>query len=196
MRDSVKAAVNAFNDRFEGHLPYMYTDCKGLVTTGRGNLVDPLSVALALPWQMSDGSTASKAAVTAAWLAVKGAWPHVSSVNCRALTIIRLSEDAIDTLCLAKLAEDEAFLRTRYPAYDSWPAPAQLGILSMSWAMGPGFNFPAFRTAANAGDWATAAANCSINSAGNPGVIPRNVANHKLFLAASVSTDPDTLGLC
>ena len=42
MRPSVFAAFPGFITRFEGRLPFMYLDTKGLVTTGVGNLIDPL----------------------------------------------------------------------------------------------------------------------------------------------------------
>jgi hypothetical protein len=100
-------------------------------------------------------------------------------------------------VCLAKLAANETYLRQRYPAYDDWPADAQLGLLSMSWAMGPGFKFPAFDAAVTDLDFARAATVCSINSTNNPGVVPRNAANKQLFgNAAAVGAwalDPDVL---
>ena len=60
MRGAVRAAVLEFTARFEGSLPFMYLDFhhKGdgtldpLVTTGRGNLIDPLGAALRLPWRL------------------------------------------------------------------------------------------------------------------------------------------------
>jgi hypothetical protein len=49
--------------------------------------------------------------------------------------------------------------------------------------MGPGFasHWPKFSAACEKLDFATAAENCRMKEAGNPGVVPRNNANQKLF---------------
>src|SRR5271154_3267000 len=53
-------------------LTYMYKDNRNLVTTGTGNLIDPVSAALAAgTWYHPDGSAASDAEVTANWQLVK-----------------------------------------------------------------------------------------------------------------------------
>ena len=196
MLDEVRAAFPAFTDRFEGRLGYMYTDKLGLVTTGRGNLIDtgprrmtsgdPIgnadpAPALALPWCHFDWSFALAAEVRQAWSIVKNAWPQVQSVACERLTNLRLSADAIDALTFTKLDEMWSQLRSRFANLESSPAPAQLGILSMAWAMGPAFNYPRFRTAALAGDWGTCGAECFMQG---PGIAGRNAMNEKLFLAA------------
>lgn len=199
MRDAVKAAFNAFTDRFEGHVSFMYCDVLGLVTTGRGNLIDPMPMALPLPWQKPDGTLATPAEITAEWNRIKG----LQSIKMRGgyaykpYATLFLSNDGIDALCLAKVVQFEGILRGRFPGWDDWCADAQLGVLSMSWAMGAAFNFPAFVRCANSGDWAGAAANCTINPTGNPGVIPRNTANRILFgnaaAVAAKGADPETL---
>jgi GH24 family phage-related lysozyme (muramidase) len=66
MKTAVAAIFPTFTERFEGHCTFLYCDVKGLVTTGRGNLVDPMSLALPLPWQI-DGSPATEAQVVDAW---------------------------------------------------------------------------------------------------------------------------------
>jgi hypothetical protein len=65
----------------------------------------------------------------------------------------------------------------------------------MGWAMGPGFGarFPHFSTACAAGDFTTAAKDCAISTAGNPGVARRNAANRQAFLFAASARDPATL---
>ena len=76
-------------------------------------------------------------------------------------------------------------LARRFPDLPTWPASAQLAVLSLAWACGPGFRFPKTEAAIRTQDWATAAEEGVINSVGNPGVIPRNKANRQLFLAAA-----------
>ena len=44
-----------------------------------------------------------------------------------------------------KADELEAKLTKRYPAFEAWPADAQLGLLLLGWALGPGFSLPGFK---------------------------------------------------
>jgi hypothetical protein len=201
MNPEVLACWDSFTDPLEGELGYLYTDRYSLVTCGRGNLVDdgqrrehagdPLGAAtgpgpaLSLGWHVSvtDATLASPDAIRAAWWAVKNAWPSVQSVACAPLTTIRLYPADIDRLTDAKLAELWADLVRRFPAAESWPACAQLGALSMSWAMGGSFEgmFPKFDAAALAQDWTTCAAECQMSN----GSLARNADNRKLFLGAA-----------
>ena len=45
MRQQLFDNFNSLTDKLEGHLPYMYLDTEGLVTIGRGNLIDPVASA-------------------------------------------------------------------------------------------------------------------------------------------------------
>jgi hypothetical protein len=206
MYENVKQDFNAFSTQFEWRVPYMYVDIKDKVTIGVGNLIDPLPHALGLPFVFkSDASTpASEDDITADWNAVKSD-PNLAKRGykaCDPLTRLMLTDDAIDELVASKAAEFEGTLKqtSEFSGYDEWPADAQLGLLSMAWAMGPAFGpgWPAFRTACGEGDWDTAAANCGMNESGNPGLVPRNAANRALFRTAtymvSQSADPSVLG--
>src|SRR6185369_2729416 len=99
------------------------------------------------------------------------------------LTSLRLDHDGIAQLVKSKLAANEEILKKRFPAWESWPADAQLGTLSMAWAMGPNFNFPRFQAAVTQliPDFRAAAAESKMGEAGNPGLVPRNLANRALF---------------
>ena len=59
----------------------------------------------------------------------------------------------------------ESSLKGRQPfvGFDDFPADAQLGLLSMSWGMGPMFNFPKFQAFVAAGDWTGASTECRFN---------------------------------
>jgi hypothetical protein len=102
-----------------------------------------------------------------------------------------LDKSAVDDLCTAKAQGFETALRGHFPAYDSFPADAQLGLLSMIWNMGDRFGagYPKFTSAVLAGDWVGAAAECGISN-GSPA---RNAADVLLFTNATKGTDPDTL---
>jgi hypothetical protein len=92
-------------------------------------------------------------------------------------------------LVLDRLTKNESFLKRQpwFINFDSWPADAQLGLLSMAWAMGPGGpgGFPNFRTACQRLDFNTATPECKMNEAGNAGVAARNQANFTLFSNAA-----------
>jgi peptidoglycan hydrolase-like protein with peptidoglycan-binding domain len=208
LKRSVVAAFPLFNGRFEGTaLPYMYSDSKGLVTTGTGNLIDPVSEALKLPWKNQDGSLASPGDVTAAFNAVKAAYPAVQSVNSQSLTTIRLNPDDLNSLLYGKMAQNHAFLANRYPGLNTAPADAQLALHSLSWAWGPAFSRvwgamgAAFDQAFNTQNFAALPDIISGASAHeesiNAGIVPRNAATKDLFRnAADVvakKANPDAL---
>jgi hypothetical protein len=167
----------------------MYLDIKGLVTTGMGNLIDPIGAALELPWKRPDGSLASQNEVRAAWNLVKSRVDLAPKYGTAfaGLTNLRLDKDGIEQLIARKLRQNEDYLRRRFAGYDRWPADAQLGLHSMAWAMGPGFHFPAFDAAVNREppDFDAAARASHMNAAGNAGLVPRNTANFALFTNAA-----------
>lgn len=169
MRDSVRAAWVKTNTPLEGVLPWMYLDRLGNVTSGMGDLLEPVGAALAVEWVNPDGSTVSDADVAAAWNAVdalrsdpKGelqtSGPATQGGGAFGpYTTIRLTPTTIQALVAGKLDSMEPTLRARYKNWDSQPADSQWGILSMSWAMGEHFEFPDFDAAINAGQYAKAA---------------------------------------
>jgi GH24 family phage-related lysozyme (muramidase) len=199
MQASVRAAWCDFNRSLEGWISWMYLDVKGLVTSGMGNLIDPAGAALTLPWVDGTGAAASQADIQAEWQQVKGnlALAHQGANAAKQVTTLRLGDSDIGALVLAKLDHNENILKSyaAFSRFDAWPADAQLGLLSMAWAMGPGFgpNFPHFAQAVDAGDFATAAGDCEMNASANPGLVRRNAANRQAFLYAAGATDPTAL---
>ena len=192
---SVREVFYPWTAQYEGVIFWMYADILGLVTTGVGNLIDPVGLALPLPWQRPDGSAASEGEIRDAWQAVKDS-PDAARLGAgyaRGLTDLTLSEGAVVELVDRRLLQNADVLASRFPGFWAWPADAQLATLSMAWAMGPGFDFPRFADAVDRLDFVTAAAECTIREAGNPGVVPRNQADRALFLAAAdvLATDGD-----
>jgi GH24 family phage-related lysozyme (muramidase) len=206
MHFSVLEAWHRFSEPLEGRVYSLYVDVKNLVTTGVGNLVDPLPLALQLPWKHEKtGEIATRDEVTAAWNTLKhhpglavqpgGSLVPLSKLHYNTaarLNDLRLTDEDIDALVAQKLQEFEAHLRKHhFHDWDSFPADAQLGILSMAWACGPGFpqTFKTFARVATAQDWVAAKASCAIRTAGNPGVVPRNRNNERCFLNAATVHD-------
>jgi hypothetical protein len=201
MNNDVRAVYCSFTDRFEGKCNFLYTDQLGLVTSGRGNLLDtgrrrervtdpmgPISAApaIGLPWRRADGTLAIASEVAAEWMHVKQMWPVIESIACASITKLRLDWADVDALTFAKVDEMWIHLRGRWPDIETWPSPAQLGVISMAWAMGAAFDFPHFTAAALAKDWGTCSIECRINQ--NPPVA-RNKINAKLFTAAANGLD-------
>lgn len=192
MHAAVRAAFVAHTAPLEGMLPYLYCDTLGLVTTGLGNLVDPLQGALALPFRYKKvpaGAAhpwASEGAITAEWFAVKDTDATMWAKGGRAyesMTNLYLDQADIDTLAYQKLDSNDSALAKTFPAWVSWPADAQLAVHSMAWNMGPSFpgKWPDLTTHLKAGDWGWAAEHCLIN--GKPSL--RNRLNRILFWQAA-----------
>jgi hypothetical protein len=210
MKPAALTAFKADTGRLEGaNLRHMYIDMHKdaagnldpLVTTGTGNLIDPIGVALALPWQRPDGSLASQDEIATDWNAIKARVDLAplggNSQAQRDVTTLRLSQAALDDIFNNRLAENERQIRQLAPQYDSWPAAAQVGINEMVWAMGAGnlAKFHNFLAAVNrlSPDFTTAATESHISNAS----VARNQDTEQLFNEAatilSQSLDPNTI---
>lgn len=207
MFPSVQTAFRAFSTQFEDCIPYMYLDVLGLVTVGVGNLVDPVTLAQALPFRFRNkagiatpGSAATPAQIAVEWQTLKGnpALGKQGHLACEPICQLELSDDSIGSLVISRLTSNENYLKRQAPFqnFDTWPADAQLGLLSMAWAMGPAGpeGFPRFSAACQISDFKSAAAQCKMNEAGNPGLIPRNRANLTLFSNAAIVTAGEAQG--
>jgi len=197
MQHAVFNAWRPFNEPLEGCVNWMYLDTHNppLVTTGMGNMIDSISMALSLPWRWSgSGALAKPAAITAEWNKVK-ADTKLSQQGAKAasyVTQLRLSQTALDKLITTRLLANADTLKDNpaFARFEAWPADAQLGLLSMAWAMGPSFasGFPKFSAACKSLDFTTAAAECQMN--GSPPPARRNAATKLAFtLAADVVAD-------
>jgi GH24 family phage-related lysozyme (muramidase) len=194
MHASVIAAWHSFSTPLEGRVLHLYADVKGLLTTGVGNLVDPVSLALELPWKLPDGSLASKPEIARQWNLVKAQSNYLSKRHYKfaaPLHTMRLTDDDIDALVVKRLAGNEVLLKKAFPKWDKWPADAQLAACSMAWAVGAGFPgiFKNFTKFANLDDWVSAKACSKIKTIGNPGVVPRNRNNELCFDNAATVHD-------
>lgn len=198
-RDSVRDAFVAFSTKFEGCVSWMYLDVKGLVTVAIGNLIDPMSMALNLPFvDKTSGDAAVPAGIAAEWNQVKN-HPTAAKQGHRvleAVTRLRLTPDGIQKVVLNKFDLNDSILKSRFPDWDSWPAAAQLATHSMAWACGPAFHFVSLADSLRKGDFVSAAKQCHMDTTNNPGLVPRNAANVALYeLAARVVAEGLSLDL-
>jgi GH24 family phage-related lysozyme (muramidase) len=194
MQTGAAAAWYAFTKHYEGEVPYMYLDTRGLVTVGIGNLIDPVASARALPFQFKarnklgrqPGQRATQAEIEAEWNHLKNN-PQRSVLmqhghqRCASETNLELSAAHLRALFQSKTSRNETYLRGVYPAFAHWPADAQLAVMSMAWALGPAFHkkWPKFHAACMKGNFDDAANNCTIrNSRRNPahGILFGNAA--------------------
>jgi len=185
MREEVRTAFFDFSVQFEGYVPHMYADIKNLITCGVGNLIDPVSLALAVPFESSPGVRATSVEIEKEWSSIKRD-PQSARLGHRysaRRTRLRLPREAVAAMVDRKLMENDALLLVRFPGQDTWPSDAILALHSMAWALGPGFArvFTKFSRLMIAQDFAGAAEECKISERGNPGVIPRNAANRLLL---------------
>ena len=198
MKKSVRDAFVGFTVPLEGLIRFFYADVKHLITIGIGNLVDPISTALTLPLVRPDGTDASRDEIAAEWLKVKEAccklkdgthekwcvaWLGWQSTE--RITSLRLTPAGVDQVVLGRLDLNDALLLRRFPDFEDWPADAQLATHSMAWACGPAFNFPRLATALRGLDFATAAAECHMDERNNHGLVPRNIANKRMYRNAA-----------
>jgi hypothetical protein len=188
---SVRDNFLTFTEAFEGRVPWMYLDVRGLVTTAVGNLIDTEEDACRLEWIRPDGRPATDAEIRQEWRRVKG----MTELALRGpgaaadVTELRLTEADIDALVLRRFDANTRILRRTYAEWDQWPADAQLGCHSILWS-GAFFpldsRWPKFNAAARARDWAAAAEQCHEQDWTNRRSAARNAANHELFVNAAV----------
>jgi hypothetical protein len=213
MKDVVRQAFVPLTVEFEGgYIDWMFPDILGLISTGFGLLLEPMGLAIGLPWRLPDGSLAGRDEIAAEWAKLnnfvdnhpgseKWSWKKFESH-----TTLRLGREGLYQAFQGKMNHCDEVLRAGFAEWDEWPANVQLAAMSMAWAVGPGFyspaagprHFPKLTAALRARDWRTASVECFMpEEEKNPGIIPRNRANRLLFtnavIAADMGLDPGVL---
>jgi GH24 family phage-related lysozyme (muramidase) len=175
-----------FSDPLEGVCLFPYLDIKRLCTTATGVLIKTIEHTLKLPWTI-DGRSATEAEVRADFDALHAnpdAHRWVASKQAK-LTRIRLTEETADKLVTQRLNANVEYMRTKlFPGvWDDLGADSQLGLCSLAWAIGAGFNQtrPALVAAVNRRDWLAVKSHAHIKETNNVGVVPRNRQQELLF---------------
>lgn len=203
MRDVARRAFVPLTVSFEGgFITWMFPDVKGLVSTGFGLLLDPVALALGLPWKRADGTLASREEIVADFYRVKN---HPDAARLGHLSVknvagLRLDNDGLYQAFQGKLNANDRYMATVFPDWEEWCADSQLATLSMCWAVGPAFQrqWPKFTEALRARDYMTASVECFMpEEAHIGGLRPRNKANRILYRNAAFvhkgQLDHDTL---
>jgi len=196
MRAAVAESFTGFTRDLEGPTNFMYLDVRGFVTTGYGNLIDDTVSVCALPWRHPDGTFANRDEVIAAWATVRGKrgqrdphgvpWTDRGGVIFAQFTTLRLDAMGVDALVRGVMSRNDEALKRRYPEWESWPACAQLACMSLAWACGTGYDFPAMDRALANRDFAEASREIEMTPVHNPGnnLKRRNAANETLMANA------------
>jgi GH24 family phage-related lysozyme (muramidase) len=171
--------------KHEGVVNFMYQDVVGLVTIGVGFLLAKPASALALPLVRRDtGAPAAAEDKLAEWEAVHARPKAAPPRAYRDFTHLDLPEPAIDCELTARIEAFARNLRSRFPRFEQFPAPAQIGVLDMVYSLGAGGlfrGFPNFCAAVDREDWAACAYEADRRNV-SPG---RNDDLHQLFLKAA-----------
>lgn len=189
-----------WNSAYEARANFMYVDVKGYVTTGVGNALFNPEAAILLDWRHPNGDKATQEQVRSQFIAIRDNVParQMFYTYQKQFTTIRISEDDIDRLVVAKLLEHHKHLTSQYPEFEAWPLDAQWATHSMAWACGSAFSVPSDRDPyrfvklgklLRAKDFAGAVSQCHMNENGNPGLKPRNIANKLMFDNAAYVQD-------
>ena len=187
MRDSVRSRWLEFTEALEGGVPWPYADIRNLITVAYGNLIDPMSTAMSLPWFVGAphedcedhpdlmaacgcAVRASREVIASQWLRLKGD-PRAAKTGhlyARGLTTIRLTMRGMATLAHGKLASNHADLVRQIPDLDDMPACAQMAMNSLAWACGSRAVFPKLFEAVRGRDFAAAAVHIRMNEWTSP----------------------------
>jgi len=174
-------AVIARLKQFEGITNYMYRCTGGDVTVGIGHALLAPANASALTWQVN-GAAASLGQVATDYHAVAAAPLGEVATAYQHLTQCRLADADVEALVAADIVAFEQKLEQALPDWHNYPEPAQEALFDMAFNLGLGglLKFQMLLKAVNAGDWATAAAQCHRKGISDA----RNQATAALFLQA------------
>lgn len=164
-----------FSAPFEGIVPYLYYDSKGLVTCGVGFLLLNISDSLKLPWT-PEGVAATD------WAKLQTLPKGKYHTYYKPYMIGRLPEEFMRYEFARRLAGFEKRLRKYLPSFDTYPAPVQLALRDMIYNLGGDFlakGWPNFKAALLAKDWKRAAQECNRIDVQDS----RNAATKALFLS-------------
>jgi hypothetical protein len=187
IRQNVEHIFPQYSSELEGVFTSPYCDVRRLVSAGVGFLCDPIERCIVLDWWIGD-RRATISEITNDWHALKDRalrmtdeqMQHWTAQMQAPLTSIRLKQEAIERLTIQKLHANYDYIEKHLiPSIGSAPADAQLGAMSLAWAVGAGFDMTnpprtEFVKAFEAGDWQSAKAHARLRETGNRGVTDRN----------------------
>jgi GH24 family phage-related lysozyme (muramidase) len=172
---------------FEGVVPWMYLDSRGLVTVGVGEMLATAARAESLQFLDANNQPAAIDAILADYNRVRTLPPGRLAGFYRISNSPTLPHPQIDTLLMQHLILFDAQLGQRFPGYAAFPETAKLGLLDMIYNLGTAglfHGFPNFMGFVQKQDWRNAAAQCHRDG---PSLV-RNEWTKLQFLTAAAST--------
>jgi GH24 family phage-related lysozyme (muramidase) len=149
--------------QWEGVIPWMYLDQKGLVTVGVGNYLPNVAVALALPFRI-DERPASPTEIAADYARVSRMKADLGAHSYKSFTSVVLRDDDSQALLLRRLGmEFLPGLERLFPGFETFPNPVQAALVDMAYTLGlDGLarGFPSLCKYVRARKWVGAAAEC------------------------------------
>jgi GH24 family phage-related lysozyme (muramidase) len=173
-------------EHFEGSVPWMYLDTVGKVTVGVGLMLPDVAAAQHLSFTL-DNRPATPAEIAAEFTRVHALPMGRPAQFYYPASAPQLPQPEIDSLLSTVLSGFEADLRTRFPAYETFPDGVKLALLDMIYNLGPAglfHGFPHLMADVHSGNWAAAAAGCFRHGPG----AARNQWTHDMFLQSVVGT--------
>jgi GH24 family phage-related lysozyme (muramidase) len=142
MHPSVREAFPVITRPHEDDIPHMYRDSIGKVTVGMGRLIDTeagiTTEALRYPFKNRAGGWVSEAVIAAEFAKIKAA-PKGAPAAAKIATLF-LDQLDRDTILFRTLDAFERIIASIFPEWETWPADAQLALLSLAWNVGPAFD--------------------------------------------------------
>ena len=179
---------------FEGTVPWMYLDTKGLVTVGVGEMLANAARAQSLSFVDPAGQPATEDAILAEFNRVSALAPAKAAGFYRSPNSPVLPHAAIDTLLMNHLNFFDGQLAGRFSGYPRFPDPAKLGLLDMIYNLGVTglfHGFPHFMGFVDQQDWLSAAANC--HRVG-PSQARNDWTRQQFLAAAAAANEPGRVG--
>jgi GH24 family phage-related lysozyme (muramidase) len=167
-----------FTSRFEGVVPHMYLDTRGLVTAGVGFMLPDVRAAQLLFSSFPPQTVANDFARIRSMSPGKPA--RVYALACRCTLSKAEMEDGFES----RVASIEYSLSTIFPSWSTFPRPAIVALVDMAYNLGVGAlrnRWPHLRDALSSHDWARCAVECHRDGVS----AERNLATANLFQDAA-----------
>jgi GH24 family phage-related lysozyme (muramidase) len=191
MRQTAIPIFEAKTRALEGVIPWPYLDTRRIVTIGIGHAVESRAEWLSLPFDLDplQSPATSYAYFDLVWSLLHSLsfGPDLAAGWYASKSTLRLTDQAISALFQSDVTKLETYAGGIFSGYDDYGCDAQMGSMSMIFALGPGgiHGFPRCCAAIRAGDWATAADQCHMQGCS----AARNEFTRSCFLAAAAHQD-------
>ncbi len=145
---------------YEGEIPHMYLDSKGLVTVGVGNLITSVQAAQALPFINQAGEPATADEIKADYDSVKQQQGNRIASFYKPFTKLIMTQEGMDELTNKHIDTFYKEIKKIFSEFDDFPSEAKLALLDLIFNLGMTNlknKWPNLNKAVNAKNWGDAA---------------------------------------